>query len=175
VSWNISEMESGADIITTYRNVGDLNLWGADAALEWLLSPEWTLRATYSHVSRNWFAIAGSEPLALNAPSDKGTLGVVYRDEVHGLNASGRVRYTGSFPFLSTVYDGTACIPGHSDKEDCIAAAALVDVTLGYRVPNTRATLQLGVSNLLDTPYRSFVGVPRARRLAMARVRYDFF
>lgn len=177
VSSDVREMENGgADIITTYRNVGDLNLWGGDAALELLMGPNWTLRATYSHVSRNWFAIAGSEPLALNAPSDKGTLGVAYRDAVRGLNASARVRYTGGFPFLSTVYDGTACLPGRpAGAEECIAARALVDVTLGFKVPNTSATLQLGVNNLLDTPYRSLVGVPAARRLAIARVQYDFF
>jgi outer membrane receptor for ferrienterochelin and colicins len=166
----------GADIIVTYRNVGDLSLWGADAALEWLLARKWALRATYSHVSRDWFAIEGSEPLALNAPKDKGTLGITYRDEAQGLSASARVRYTGDFPFLSTVYDGTACLPDrNATVEACIAARALVDVTLGYKVPRTRATLQLGVNNLLNTPYRSFVGVPAARRLAMARVRYDFF
>jgi iron complex outermembrane receptor protein len=177
VSSDVAEMENGgADVITTYRNVGDLNLWGGDAALEWLLGPKWTLRGTYSHVSRTWFAIEGSEPLALNAPADKGTLSVEYRDEARGLNASTRVRYTGSFPFLSTVYDGTACLPERpAGAEDCIAARTLVDVTLGYRVPNTRVAVQLGINNLLNTPYRSFVGVPAARRLAMARVRYDFF
>jgi len=177
-SSNVPEMENGgADIIVTYRNVGDLSLWGADAAVEWLIGSKWTLRGTYSHVSRNWFVPDGGE-LALNAPKDKGTLGATYRDEARGLNASARLRYTGGFPFLSTDYVGTRCIPHaapHPYKEDCIAARALVDVTLGYRLPRTRATLQLGVNNLLNTPYRSFVGVPAARRLAMARVRYDFF
>ncbi len=176
VSSDVAAMANGgADVIVTYRNVGDLSLWGADAALEWLLGTNWALRATYSHVSRDWF-VEEPDSLALNAPKDKGTLSVTYRDEGKGLSASGRVRHTGGFPFLSTVYDGTRCVPGREDATaDCIAARTLVDVTLGYRVPHTRATLQLGVSNLLNTPYRSFVGVPAARRLAMARVRYDFF
>jgi len=178
ISSNAREMENdGADLIVTYRNVGDLSLWGGDAAMEWLVSPKWTLRGTYSHVSRNWFEIEGSDdPLALNAPADKGTLGVAYRDEGRGLSASARVRHTAGFPFVSTDYKGTRCAPGEpADAGDCIAPRTLVDVTLGYKVPNSRATLQLGVNNLLNTPYRSFVGVPAARRLAMARVRYDFF
>ena len=65
--------------------------------------------------------------------------------------------------------------PADPFEEDCIASRALVDVTHGYRLPNSRATVQLGVSNLLNTPYRSFIGVPETGRLAMARVRYDFF
>lgn len=176
VSSDAAEMANGgADLIATYRNVGDLNLWGGDAALEWLLSQKWTLRATYSHVSRNWFEIEGGAHLALNAPADKGTLGVALRDEARGLNASARLRYTAAFPFLSTDYKGTRCVPGERDDAPaCIAARTLVDVTLGYKLPNSRATVQLGVNNLLNTPYRSFVGVPAARRLAMVRVRYDF-
>ncbi len=166
----------GADLIATYRNVGDLSLWGGDAVVEWLVGPKWTIRGTYSHVSRSWFEIEGSTPLALNAPTDKGSLGIGFRDEGIGLNASARIRYTGAFPFLSTDYDGTRCLPDRPlEAEECIVARGLVDVTLGYKVPSTGVTLQLGVSNLLDTPYRSFVGVPLARRLAMARVRYDLF
>jgi iron complex outermembrane receptor protein len=168
----------GADLIATYRNLGDLRLWGGDVALQWLLSRRWTIRGTYSHVSRNWFRIEGSEPLALNAPADKGTLGVAFRDEALGLNATARVRHTGGFPFLSTEFHGTRCIPDAPDprfREDCIAAHTLVDVTVGYKLPNTGATVQLGVSNLLNTPYRSFVGVPAVERMATARIQYDFF
>jgi len=178
-SSDVPQMENGgADLIATYRNVGDLQLWGADVAMQWFVNPEWTLTATYSHVSDNWFRIQGSSPLALNAPANKGTLGVAYRNEGRGWSASARVRYTGSFPFLATDFAGTRCVPDAPTityEEDCIDAYALVDLTVGYKVPNTAATLQIGVSNVLDTPYRSWVGVPTVGRLAMARVRYDFF
>jgi len=173
---DIEQMENGgADLIVTYRNLGDIDLWGADVALQWLLSSKWTLRATYSHVSENWFTIDGGATLALNAPSDKGTLGLAYRDEAHGLSASARVRYTGSFPFESTVVVGTRCVPGApTDAADCIDAYTLVDMTLGYKVGATAATIELGVSNVTNTGYRSFVGAPTVGRLAMVRVRYDF-
>lgn len=153
----------GADLIATYRNVGDLSVWGADLTLQWFLNPEWTLSATYSHVSDNWFTIEGSEPLALNAPTNKGTVSMAFRDEASGFNGSARVRYTGSFPVLSTNFEGG------------VDSYALVDLALGYKVPNTAATVQLAVSNVLNTGYRSFVGVPTIGRLAMARIRYDLF
>jgi iron complex outermembrane receptor protein len=178
-SSDVPQMENGgADLIATYRNVADLSLWGADFTVQWSLNPQWTLSATYSHVSENWFRIEGSDPIALNAPADKGTFGVAYRDERLGLNASTRVRYTGSFPVQSTNFVGTKCIadaPATPFQEDCIDDYALVDATLGYKVPGTAATVQLGVSNLLNTDYRSFVGVPSTGRLAMARVRYELF
>jgi outer membrane receptor for ferrienterochelin and colicins len=168
----------GADLIATYRNVGDLDLWGADATLQWLLGDRWTLGATYSHVSKKWFPIEGSSPLALNAPADKATLGLAYRDAARGMNGAVRLRYTGPYPFLSTDFAGTRCIPDapvNEFQEDCIDAYALLDLTLGYRIPGTAASLQLGVTNLLDTRYRSFVGAPETGRLAMLRVRYQFF
>jgi iron complex outermembrane receptor protein len=164
----------GADLIATYRNLGDLDLWGGDVALQWLLNREWTMSATYSHVSENWFRIDGSTTLALNAPADKATLGLAYRNEALGVSASARARYTGSFPFQSTDFEGTNCIPDAPSPDDCIDAYALFDMTLGYKVRNTAATVELGVSNVANTAYRSFVGVPAVGRLAMLRVRYDF-
>jgi iron complex outermembrane receptor protein len=166
----------GADLIATYRNVGDLHLWGFDASVQWFLGSRWEIAGTYSYVSDDWFDLGESEPLALNAPRHKGTAGLVYRDEPRGFQASARVRYTGSFPFLSTAFDGSACRPGaDATAEPCIDAYALVDLTLGYRIPGTPTTVQLGVSNLLDESYRSFVGAPATGRLGMLRVTYDLF
>ena len=168
----------GADLIASYRNVGDLDLWGADVTLQWLLSDRWTLSGTYSHVSENWFPIEGSSPIALNAPGDKATVGIAYRDAASGLSGTARLRYTGAYPFLSTDFAGTRCIPDAPTtdfQEDCIEEYALFDLTLGYRIPSTTATVQLGVTNLLNTSYRSFVGAPETGRLAMLRVRYQLF
>ena len=49
-----------------------------------------------------------------------------------------------------------------------------MDLTLGYRIPNTGATAQLYVSNLFDADYRNFVGVPNIGRLALLQLKYDF-
>ncbi len=95
-----------------------------------------------------------------------------------GFNAEARVRFTSSFPAESAGYVGTKCIPGAPDElfqEDCVASATLVDFNLGYKIPNTRATAQLAVTNLFDTGYRSFVGVPTIGRFAIVRLKYDLF
>ncbi|HSM04120.1 MAG TPA: hypothetical protein VK858_05845, partial [Longimicrobiales bacterium] len=87
---------------------------------------------------------------------------VAYRDEVRGWNASARVRYTDAFPFRATEFEGQ------------IDAYALVDLTAGYRIPRSAATVQVGVSNVLDEAYQSFIGAPAVGRMAMLRITYEF-
>ena len=172
------QVTSGSDLILTYRNVGDVSLWGADLSVEAFLTDEWTLMGTYSHMSEDYFNVVGSSPIALNSPKDKGSGGVAYRNLSSGFSASGRLRFTSSFPAESAGFVGTKCITGGTGgifEEDCVDSSAIFDLTAGYQVPNTRATLQLSVNNVLDTDYRSFVGVPSVGRFAMIRVKYDLF
>jgi outer membrane receptor for ferrienterochelin and colicins len=164
VSSDVPEMDNGgADYILTYRNVGTLGLWGADFALRWTPTSEWTLSATYSFVSESSFDIGTANRIWLNAPTDKATGSLAYRSEALGFSGSARVRYTGPFHVEATDFKGD------------VEAYALVDLALGYEVPSTAATLQLGVSNLLNTGYRSFAGVPTIGRLGMVRLRYELF
>ena len=58
--------------------------------------------------------------------------------------------------------------------QDCVDEAVIVDLTAGYEVPNSGATVQLYVSNLFNEDYRNFVGVPNIGRLAMVQLKYDF-
>jgi iron complex outermembrane receptor protein len=168
----------GADIIVSYRNVGDVSFWGADLGFSWFLNDELTLNGTYSHVENDWFLIDDGAPLSLNAPKDKATLGLAFRDPRTGFNAEARVRHTAQFPAESAGYVGTKCLEDHAGglfEEDCVEAATLVDLNLGYKIPNTAATVQLAVTNLFDQDYRSFVGVPYIGRFAMLRMKYDIF
>ena len=167
----------GADLIASYRNVGDITLWGADFAFQFSLTPRWMLGGSYSHMSDDYIQVTGGLPLALNAPKDKGSLSLTFRDVFSGFTASGGVRFTSSFPAQSADFQGTACITGGGGlfEENCVDTYAIFDLNAAYEVPNTAATLQLSVSNVFDTAYRSFPGVPKIGRLAMVRVRYELF
>jgi len=157
------EISGGSDLIVSYRNVGDLTLWGADLAFQWFLDDNWTLNGTYSHVSDDMFEIDDGAPIALNAPTHKGSLSLAYRNVRQGFNAEGRVRFNNEFEAVSAGFVGT------------VKSAQIVDVNLGYKLPNTPATIQLAVSNLFDAENRSFMGVPDIGRFIMARVKYDLF
>ena len=157
------EISGGSDVLVSYRNVGDLTLWGADLAFQWFLNDDWMLNGTYSHVSDDLFPIDDGEPIALNAPTHKGSLSLAYRSARQGFNTEARVRFNNEFHAVSAGFDGV------------VPSSTVVDLTVGYRVPNTAATLQMSVTNLFDAENYSFVGVPSIGRFALLRVKYDIF
>jgi iron complex outermembrane receptor protein len=167
-----------AELVLTYRNIGDVTLWGGDLSVQAFLTDEWTASATYSFADKDYFRIPEGAPIALNAPRHKGTVGLAYRNLGMGFNASGRIRMNSSFPAESAGFVGTRCLadsPGGIFEEDCVDSSSIVDLAAGYQIPNTRATLQLAVNNVFDSAYRSFVGVPSIGRFAVVRVKYDLF
>jgi len=167
-----------AELIATYRNVGDVELWGGDLALEWFLTDNFTVTGTYSWVSKDYFEIEDGDPIALNAPRHKGSVGLAYRDLRRGFTGATRVRFNNEFPAESAGYVGTTCVTGAPlglTDEECVESSAIMDVNFSWRVPTTDATLQLVVNNVFNTAYRSFVGVPAVRRMGLLSVRYDLF
>ena len=175
---------SAVNALVTYVNAGDVDMYGADFAVKAFLNDEWTLAATGSWVSDDYFDLTeidnGIAPIALNAPALKGSLSLAYRNARAGINAEVRVRANAGFPAESAGYTGITCETGTPAntilfEEECVDGYTLVDVTAGYKVPNTRATLQVTVSNLFDVGYRSFVGVPEIGQFIMAQVKYDLF
>ena len=171
----------GADLLATYVNFGELDLWGFDIGATALLTDVWTLGVTYSHVSDHSFCLvdppAGndcptSQLVALNAAKDKGTATLGYRSIGSGFHGEARVRHTGEFPVNSADFVGLECIGGGG--EECVESFTLFDLNLGYRLPTMAgASIELGITNLFDEDYRSFVGVPRVGRLALLRLRYE--
>jgi outer membrane receptor for ferrienterochelin and colicins len=183
---------TGADLMVTYVNAGTVKLWGADLGMKYFVDDRWTLAGTFSWVQDNYFADPataaafnmdvglenGIAPLALNAPASKGTFSVGFRDVGAGFNAEVRLRMQAEFPAQSAGFVGTECITngnGGLIEEACVDSFALVDMTLGYKLPNSGATLQFSATNLLDSAYRSFVGVPQIGRFMMLQVKYDIF
>ena len=185
------QIESSAtNLLVTYVHAGDIEMYGADFSIRAFLDDKWTLSATASFVSDDYFDLGdgspgsseiegGIVPIALNATKTKGTVSLAYRDSRAGFNAEARVRLNSSFPAESAGFVGTSpcetAARGILFEETCVESFQIVDLTLGYKVPRTQATLQLTVSNLFDSAYRSFVGVPEVGRFIMARVRYDLF
>ena len=181
---------SAANLMLTYVNAGDVDMYGADFSIKAFLNDKWTLSATASFVSDDYFDLGdgslgstevegGIVPIALNAPKSKGTVSLAYRDVRVGFNAEARLRYTSGFPAESAGFVGTTpcetLTRGILFEETCVEGFQLVDLTFGYKVPQTQATLQVTISNLFDRAYRSFVGVPEIGRFIMVRVRYELF
>jgi outer membrane receptor for ferrienterochelin and colicins len=172
----VSSVQGRSDFLVTYRNFGDVNLWGADLAAQIILTDEWRLNLGASWVDRDVFTTDEGVRVALNAPTQKFSAGLGYRNEIHGFNAELRGRYNNEFPVLSAPYFATECIGDAGPLiEPCVDSFFLVDVNLGYRIPQFRgASVHLTVQNVLDDGYRSFAGVPEVGRMALLRLRYEF-
>ncbi len=171
----------GAELMATYMNAGDLNVWGADFSMKAFLNDDWTLSSTASIVSDDYFTLAemtnAVAPIYLNAPKSKGSLALGYRGVRSGRNMEVRVRMADGFPANSAGFVGTKCVTGGNGglgEEECVKGHVLMDAVWGIKIPNSAATFQVTATNLLGTKYRSFVGVPEMGRFIMARVKYAF-
>ena len=157
------------DIVMASRNFGSASYWGTDLSAHVIASDRLSLTAGYSFQSQECFdfdedgACPGSDDLALNAPSHKGSLGFAFTDRARGFLFDARWRFADGFEMRSGVFAGP------------VDAYHVLDVTTGYQLPfQPNARLELTVYNALNNLHREFVGAPELGRLALVRVRYDF-
>jgi iron complex outermembrane receptor protein len=158
-------LSSDRDVIVTYRNFGDLNVWGSDLGAEVLLPSGFSVFGTYSYVNKDFFPrseVGGVQDISLNAPANKGSVALRYRDESKGLSGELRGRHVASFPVYSFI-NGT------------IATYDLVDAQISVRPTFLNGVLwSLNATNLLDKKHREFVGGGAIGRLVMTRVQVTF-
>ena len=157
------------DLVMASRNFGSASYWGTDLSAQIIASDRVSLTAGYSFQSQECFDFnddgdcPGSDDLALNAPSHKGSLGFAFTDRARGFLFDARWRFSDGFEMRSGVFAGT------------VDAYHVLDVTAGYQLPfQPNARLEMTVYNALDNRHREFVGAPELGRLALVRVRYDF-
>jgi outer membrane receptor for ferrienterochelin and colicins len=161
------------DIYLTYRNFGEVDLWGADLGAKFLATDRLSFAGTYSFVNRNFLEdVEGITDLALNAPRNKATLSSLFDDPTLGLRVELRGRYVEGFRVLSGVYQGR------------VDTYTLVDANLHYALPFSRSTqLSITAQNLLDLSpghkvfndrHREMVGAPEIGRLVLVRLRQTF-
>jgi outer membrane receptor for ferrienterochelin and colicins len=167
---------NGAQLLATYTNVDEaLDMWGTDVAVQALITPTLSLTLSGSLVDKDHFQSEQVGIVTLNAPKRKGALALEYRDPQTPFNGEIRLRGHSGYPVRSGVYEAYACLQEVATTPECVESATLVDLTLGYSLPQLRgASLQISVQNVMDHGYSSFPGVPEIGRLALLRLRYDF-
>jgi len=154
------------DIVLTYRNFGRVRLSGLDFSGTYMLDDAWSLFGTYSWVNRDFFSrtsVGGVSDIALNAPRDKGTASIRYRDDAAGVSGDLRFRRTASFPGNSGVYIGQ------------VAGYNLLDASFTFR-PTVLGGAMLSVmaQNMLNLKHSEFIGGAALGRLVMTRIQYAF-
>jgi iron complex outermembrane receptor protein len=159
-------LSNSTDIVLTYRNFGRVRLSGLDFSGTYMMDDAWSLFGTYSWVNRDFFSraqVGGVSDIALNAPRDKGTASLRYRDDAAGVSGDVRFRRTASFPGNSGVYIGQ--VQGYN----------LLDASFTFR-PTVLGGAMLSVmaQNLLNLKHSEFIGGAALGRLVMTRIQYQF-
>lgn len=164
-----ADQRTDSDLLLTYRNFGDVDFYGADFGFEFHATNRVTLTGSYSRMSEECFdfdgepGCTGSQDIALNAPTDKGSFGINYDNKVVGTFISGRVRISGAFPMNSGVYQGD--VDGYQ----------VLDLNMGYRVPGyTGFIVSLTLNNALNNLHQEFIGAPFMGRVGMLKLQYEF-
>lgn len=160
-------------ILLTYRNFGEIDYFGVDLGIEYLLNNNWRFIANYSHISDDsWLDLDGNDDfdIYLNAPRNKYMFAAAYDDR----SWSGEIRYrfVEGFPIESGIW-ATALAP--DGRRQAIDSYGLVDINLGYSFKNIdglRATLS--VTNALDVDNVQFAGTPNIGRLSLLGLSYKF-
>jgi iron complex outermembrane receptor protein len=171
------------DIFLTYRNFGEVDLFGTDVAVDYVVSQHFTLAGTFSLANKDYYTredvrregeVTGFADVTLNAPTAKGSVAVRYRNERAGLSGETRFRAVKGFPINSGVFNSGFLQDGETPA--AIASYSVMDAQLAYRLPvgPRSATISLIATNLLNTPYATFVGVPSLGRTVISKVSYTF-
>lgn len=163
---NFAEANSaGSDIIVTYRNFGELDVWGSDLGAELLLDRGFSLEGTFSYVNKDFFPkeeVGGVQDISLNAPGKKGSFAIRYRNEGNGLSGELRGRHVSGFPVYSFI-NGT------------IDTYNLVDAGFSIRPAfMSGAMFSVFGTNLLNNKHVEFVGGGEIGRLIMTRLQVTF-
>lgn len=174
-----SPLTERPDIFLTYRNFGEVELWGADLAFDMVFGKHFSLAGGYSFVNKDFFTRSelGDAPtdIALNASKSKGSITTAWRDDPNGWSVEARFRAVKGFPINSGVYV-SAPDPSDPNKLLPIDSYGVFDLQASWRPPlGSRTTLiSASVQNLANKHYATFVGVPRLGRLVLTKITYTF-
>ena len=156
----------GYDIILVYRNLGDIWYGGADLGLTVLLTDDLEFSAAYSFVNKDKFELEGAAGgfVSLNAPKNKVSAALAYRNENSGLGGKLGFRWQQGFEANSAVYIGD------------VEAASFLDLNLSYQLPfdGTKVVLSMDIKNILNNKHQRFPGTPEIGTIALWKAAVTF-
>lgn len=158
---------TGQTLDATFFNIEEVDYFGLDVELKYLLNSDFTIFTNLSWLSDNfWDAapVSGTNltiPFALNQPDTRIRVGVDYLPKT-GFSASATYRY-------NSAWQSENGLAWSGDVD----AVSLVDVSAGYAF-DFGLRLNASVTNLLDAEYRPIANAPIVGRLLLAKATYTF-
>jgi len=163
---NFDTPNAGNDVIVAYRTYQkSINLWGSDFGGELLLDRGFSIQGTYSWVNKKLFSktdLGTRDDVSLNAPANKHSIAINYRDVATGLSAQLRERHVDGFNTLAFV--GGPVEP-----------YTLIDANLSVRPAFLNGiVLAIDGTNLTNKQHREFTQGNIIGRLIIGRVQVTF-
>ncbi|MFC1562151.1 TonB-dependent receptor domain-containing protein [candidate division KSB1 bacterium] len=158
-----NETAHSGDVLLTYRNFGDIDLVGTDFEFTYLANSHFSFTGSYSYVNKDFFReVGGVRDIALNAPKNKFSIGLHFKNASNGLSSAIKYRCLDGFPVNSGVFVGT------------VQPFGVLDFNTGIDLPGESGIrVTLTVQNALDNRHREYVGAPEIGRLA--HLQFKFF
>ncbi len=156
--------------LLTYFNFGSAQIRGADLGVDFRPVPKITLSGSASVLKLVSFENDTTQKdLRLNAPTFK-LRGSVQADDLPNENMFVRVdgRYRNRFHFESGYWSSETLLGRPLSKR------AVVDLTLGLRLPKQGMTITSSITNLLGDPVPDVLGAPVPGRLVWLQLVYDY-
>jgi iron complex outermembrane receptor protein len=197
----IEEVQSGYEIynglVATYINFGEVNTYGTDLSLTYMVTPSLNVTANYSFFDFsydednpdndfNGDGVVNNFDFLVNAPKNKGSVAVNYSgDRFYGSVFTRWVEkynYFSSFQIASETipgetYRGTPIVEGAPGTDSFnygpLGGFASVDLNLGYRF-SEKFSLGLAVTNLFNQDLREFTAAPPTRGLYLLETKFNF-
>jgi iron complex outermembrane receptor protein len=163
---NFDTPAAGNDVIVAYRSYSKpIRLWGSDLGVDLSVTPDFSIAGTYSWVNKGIFKkedLGTRDDVSLNAPRNKHTVTVRYRNEENGWGAELRERHVDAFNTL-------AFVGGPVD------AYTLLDAGISYRPRVLRgALIAVNGTNILNEVHREFSLGSEIGRLIITRLQVTF-
>jgi iron complex outermembrane receptor protein len=166
------------DIFLTYRNFGEVELYGTDLAFDLMATSSISFSGSLSLVNKDFFTAEEAEGptnVALNATKTKGTLSAAWRDVFGRGGAEIRARSVKGFPVNSGVFISEQD-PDDPEKLLPIEGWTVVDLQGNWKLPFASRSIGIAatVQNVFNKKYSTFVGVPRLGRVLLTKLTYTF-
>jgi iron complex outermembrane receptor protein len=157
--------------LSTYMNFGKAQVRGVDVGVDYRPIEQLTLSTSASAMQLASFTNGNplQKDLLLNAPTFK-LRGSVAGEDLGVKHSFWRVdgRYHTAYAFASGYWNSMTLLGGK------VPNRAVVDVSVGYKLPKQNVTIMGTVANLLDDKNPDVLGAPIPGRLAWLQVVYDW-
>lgn len=155
----MSNAPDGSPIIVpvSYVNFGEVESQGIELGLNYYVTDNWVVDATYSWLDFEVQQELAQDPVVPNAPENKFALGLTYLAD--RFDASIKYRWVDDFEWAAGVFRGP--VPSYD----------LVNLTANYHVTDN-VTVGVDVSNLLDEEHWQAFGGDILERRALGHVSF---